>query len=127
MVLTQSLHPSSPKSAQHLAQLQSRGAQVVEGDLNNMESLLKATEGAPAVISAVQGEFDIIVQGQQNLLRAAEKNGVRRFVPADFSMNYFKVAEGDNDNSDIRSQLPYSLKAIPEGHDLMLKKELTAT
>jgi uncharacterized protein YbjT (DUF2867 family) len=125
MVLTRSLHPSSPKSAQHLAQLQSRGAQVVEGDLNNMESLLKATEGAPAVISAVQGEFDIIVQGQQNLLRAAEKNGVRRFVPSDFSKNYFKLAEGDNDNSDIRRQFAELLKASPVAHTFMLNGAFT--
>src|SRR5437763_16942360 len=49
MVLTRSLHPYYPKSAQHLAQLQSRGSQVVEGDLSKRESLLKATEGAHAL------------------------------------------------------------------------------
>ncbi len=54
-----------------------------------------------------------------------EKNGVRRFVPSDFSMNYFKLAEGDNDNSDIRSQFAELLKASPVAHTFILNGAFT--
>ncbi|HYO80566.1 MAG TPA: hypothetical protein VES20_04125 [Bryobacteraceae bacterium] len=37
------------------------------------------------------------------MARAAERNGVRRFIPSDFSIDYRKLDFGDNDNLDMRS------------------------
>jgi uncharacterized protein YbjT (DUF2867 family) len=67
------------------------GARVVEGDLADQESLVRATQDVDVVISAVQGGQDILVDGQVALARAAELNGVRRFVASDFAIDLFKA------------------------------------
>jgi uncharacterized protein YbjT (DUF2867 family) len=123
-VLSRTQH-HSPNSAQNLAQLQSRGAEIVEGDLSNFESLVQATRGVTAIVSALQGGYEVIVEGQSSLLRAAEQNGVERFVPSDYSMNYFKLEEGENANSDIRRQFANLLKASSVAHTFVLNGAFT--
>ncbi len=63
---------------------------------------LSAVRGAYAVVSALQGGPDIIVDAQLGLLRAAKAEGVRRFIPSDYSYNIFTLPEGINVNSDWR-------------------------
>ncbi|UQS24907.1 NmrA family NAD(P)-binding protein [Amycolatopsis thermalba] len=71
--------------------------QLVEGDLTDpAERLAEAVGDATTVISAVQGGPEVIVDGQANLLRAAEKAGARRFVPSDFAIDLTKLDDGDN-------------------------------
>ncbi|HEX8703569.1 MAG TPA: NmrA family NAD(P)-binding protein [Myxococcaceae bacterium] len=93
-------------SRQKLAKLESAGAQVVEGDLEaGFEAVLaKACEGVFSVVSAVQGGPDIIIEGQLRLLRAALGAGARRFIPSDYSYDFFGLEEGVNLNSDWRRQ-----------------------
>ncbi|MBM3760835.1 MAG: NmrA family protein [Acidobacteria bacterium] len=56
------------------------------------------------VLSAVNNISKLIVDGQKNLLRAAERQGVKRFLPSDFSVDFRKVAMGDNYNLDMRKK-----------------------
>lgn len=61
-----------------------------------------AVAGAYSVISTLQGGPDIIIDAQVALLTAAVAAGARRFMPSDFSFNYFTLPAGANINSDWR-------------------------
>jgi nucleoside-diphosphate-sugar epimerase len=68
------------------------------------ESEAGAFDGVYAVVSAVQGGPETIIDAQLRFLRAARAAGVRRFIPSDFSFNLFNLAEGENINSDWRRE-----------------------
>ncbi|QKG27156.1 NmrA family NAD(P)-binding protein [Actinomadura verrucosospora] len=77
--------------------LQARGLEVVEGDITDpVARLADAVGDATTVISAVQGGPKVIVDGQVNLARAAEKAGAGRFIPSDFAVDVTKLEDGDN-------------------------------
>jgi nucleoside-diphosphate-sugar epimerase len=80
-----------------LTALEARGLELVEGDITDpVEKLAAAIGDATTVISAVQGGPDLIVDGQVNLVRAAERAGARRFVPSDFAIDITKLEDDDN-------------------------------
>lgn len=87
-----------------VADLEARGARVILGDVGpeSEARLDEAVRGADAVVSALQGGPDVLVEGQMRLFGAARRAGVRRFIPSDFSYDYFDTAEGQNLNSDVR-------------------------
>lgn len=67
------------------------GGKVFKGDIAQPETLVAATENIHTVISALNStENKIVVDGQINLLNASMKNGVKRFVPSDFGVDYTK-------------------------------------
>ncbi|MFC6881748.1 MULTISPECIES: NmrA family NAD(P)-binding protein [Actinomadura] len=77
--------------------LQARGLEVVEGDITDPAARLADAIGdAATVVSAVQGGPDVIVDGQVNLVRAAEKAGAGRFIPSDFAVDVTRLEDGDN-------------------------------
>jgi nucleoside-diphosphate-sugar epimerase len=61
-----------------------------------------AVRGAYAVVSALQGGPDVIVDAQLALLVAAKAAGARRFLPSDYSYDFFTLPAGINVNSDWR-------------------------
>ncbi|HEX4991567.1 MAG TPA: NmrA family NAD(P)-binding protein [Candidatus Binatia bacterium] len=69
-----------------------------------VENEASAFDGVYTVVSAVKGGPETIVDAQLNLLRAARAAGVRRFIPSDYSLNLFGLAEGENVNSDWRRE-----------------------
>lgn len=74
-----------------------RGLEVVEGDVTDpVARLAEAVGDAATVVSAVQGGPEVIVDGQLNLVHAAEKAGAARFVPSDFAVDVTKLDDGDN-------------------------------
>jgi uncharacterized protein YbjT (DUF2867 family) len=78
---------------------------LVVGDLNAEPAVLaRYLEGVDVVVSAVQGGPDVIVEGQINLLRAAEAAGVPRMIPSDFSADLHKLDYGDNLFLDLRKK-----------------------
>jgi hypothetical protein len=91
-----------PESKEKVADLADGGAVVHFGDLNDVASLKRAVEGVDVVVSVVQGGPETIVDGQLALLQASAAAGVRRFVPSDFSYDFFNLAQGENINSDWR-------------------------
>lgn len=102
-----------------------RGVELVEGDVRDAPSLAPVTEGVEAVVSALSNDPGLIVEGQANLLRAAEATGVRRFVPSDFSVDYRLVDYGDNDNLDMRKRFHEVLMQSPVEHTLVLQGAFT--
>ncbi len=95
-----------PGSRAKVAELERRGAQIVEGAIGTGtdEPLAAFCAGATTVISAVQGGPDIIIDAQTSLLRAARDAGVHRFIPSDFSLDLFKVTPGQIVTCDWRRQ-----------------------
>lgn len=91
-------------SRDKVGDLAQRGATIVEGDLDaGSEAPLQALcAGAYSVVSAVQGGPEVIVDGQQRLFGAAVASGVKRFLPSDFSLDLFNLADGDNIMLDLR-------------------------
>ncbi len=63
-----------------------------------------ATDGVDVVVSAVQGGYDVIVDGQVALAEAAAGNGVRRILPSDYALDLFKATPGEHFNFDLRRQ-----------------------
>lgn len=85
--------------------LRAKGLVVVEGDITEpVPELAAALDGVKIVVSAIQGGPDLVVGGQLNLLRAAEKAGVERFVPSDFAIDMTKLDADDNVVIDWRRQ-----------------------
>jgi uncharacterized protein YbjT (DUF2867 family) len=106
--------------AHELAPFAAQGVELVEGDVLAPATLDAAVDGISAIVSAVNNQEELIVQGQTNLVRAAEKHGVQRFIPSDFSVDYRKLSLGDNHNLDMRLRfLPTLLDANME-HTLVL-------
>ncbi len=95
-----------PGSRNKAADLEKRGALVVEGALgaDAGAALASLCQGASTLISALQGGPEIIVDGQTQLLRAAREAGVKRFIPSDYSLDLFKVKPGHIPTSDMRRQ-----------------------
>lgn len=89
---------------QKIAEMIAQGAIIVEGDLMKPETLLPICEGVDVVISAV-GNNETTVPGQKNLIDAAKQQGVKRFIPSDYSVDYRKLDYGDNDNLDKRKEV----------------------
>jgi len=61
-----------------------------------------AFDNVYTVISAVQGGPETIIHAQQKWLQAANFAGVKRFIPSDYSLNFFNLENGENINSDWR-------------------------
>jgi uncharacterized protein YbjT (DUF2867 family) len=87
------------------------GADLVEADLTDQASLARACRGVDVIVSAVQGLRDVIVDGQTQLLRAAEGEGVARMIPSDYSVDFFKTDDGGNRNLDLRREFNRALDA----------------
>lgn len=112
-------HRSNDLKKQQVDGLKARGVTFVEGDLFDSPSLTKACVGVDIIVSAVRGGLsqktgvyreDIALSGQLNLLEAAITSGVKKFVPSDYSVDYFKLALGDNYNLDFRIKFAELLK-----------------
>lgn len=96
-------HRASSKLEQ-IESLRATGAELVIADLADASSLASACSGIDVVVSAVQGLRDVIVDGQTRLLRAAEQAGVRRMIPSDYAIDFFKTEPGLNRNLDLRRE-----------------------
>jgi nucleoside-diphosphate-sugar epimerase len=93
---------TTPEKSKKIADLQARGMTTATGDLSDRASLAKACEGIEVVVSAVQGGPEVIIEGQRNLLAAAEAAGVKRMIPSVFSVDLPQLDFHDNVNLDLR-------------------------
>lgn len=89
-----------------------RGAEILEGDLNDPRSLDRATQGIDVIVSAVQGGPEVIVAGQVALARAGKRNGVRRILPSDYALDLFKATPGEHAAFDMRREADKQIAAI---------------
>ena len=79
-----------------------KGAEVVQGDLTDRDSLERATRNVDVIISAVQGGPEVIIDGQLALAEAGKRNGVRRILPSDYALDLFKATPGEHSAFDMR-------------------------
>ncbi len=100
--LVRDLEPSAEEKKMQLADWVSRGVVPIAGDVLERESLAGGVQGADIVITAVGNVEPILDMGQKNLIYACKAAGVKRFVPSDFSVDYFNADLGDNYNLDYR-------------------------
>lgn len=87
-----------------IAEMKAQGATIVEGDLMQPETLKPICAGVDIVISTV-GNNEETVPAQKNLIDVAKAQGVKRFIPSDYSVDYRKLDYGDNDNLDKRKEV----------------------
>ncbi|MEH2039702.1 MAG: aromatic alcohol reductase [Nostoc sp.] len=102
--MVRSINNSNPENLKKLDAMKAKGATIVEGDVMQPETLLPACAGVDVVVSAI-GNNDVTVPGQKNLIDAAKQQGVKRFIPSDYSVDYRKLDYGDNDNLDMRKKV----------------------
>ncbi len=98
--------------AKVLAPFLEQGAETVDGDLSNRDSLDRATHNVDVIISAVQGGPDVIVDGQVALAEAGKRNGVRRILPSDFALDLFKATPGEHMMFDLRAKADAQIAEI---------------
>lgn len=101
----------SPRDAK-LKPMLDRGAEVIEGDLADLASLDRATQGADVIVSAVQGGREVIVDGQVALARAGKRNGARRILPSDYALDLFKATPGEHAAFEMRREADEAIAAI---------------
>ncbi|MEO5356032.1 MAG: NmrA family NAD(P)-binding protein [Nitrospirae bacterium YQR-1] len=87
------------RKSKKVSSLRAKGVQVLEGSLEDTESLKKATEGVSAVISAVS--FDA-AHKQTDLINIAAQAGVQRFIPSDYGLNPYYVGVGISNVIDVK-------------------------
>ena len=102
--MVRSIDDSNEKNRQKIDAMKAKGATIVEGDAMQPETLLSPCTGVDVVISAI-GNSDATVPGQKNLIDAAKQQGVKRFIPSDYSADYRGLDYGDNDNLDKRKEV----------------------
>lgn len=95
-----------------LGPLLDRGAELIEADLADTDSLDRATDGADVIVSAVQGGPEVIVEGQAALAAAGKRNGVTRMLPSDFALDLFKAVPGEHPAFDARRTADERIAAI---------------
>ncbi|MBR0655799.1 NmrA family NAD(P)-binding protein [Plastoroseomonas arctica] len=102
----------SASKTELLEPLVDSGAEVIEGDLSDADSLDRATRGVDVIVSALQGGPDVIVDGQVALAKAAKANGVRRMLPSDYALDLFKATPGEHAMFDMRAQADAKIAEI---------------
>jgi uncharacterized protein YbjT (DUF2867 family) len=78
------------------------GARLREGDVTDPASLDEPTRDIEVVVSALQGDAEIVIDGQVALATAAATNGARRILPSDFAVDLFKATPGEHASFDLR-------------------------
>lgn len=96
------LRPGKPEVA---AKLRERGIEIAEGDVLSPATLPAAMDSVDVVVSALHNDPRLFVPGHANLIEAADKAGVSRLVPSDFSVDFLKLEESENFNLAMRKQV----------------------
>lgn len=85
-------------------ELRKLGAETITADFADEAALIAACKGVSCVVSVLAGLRDVIVIAQSQLLKAAIKAGVPRFIPSDFCTDFTQLETGDNRNFDLRKE-----------------------
>jgi len=128
------------KKREMIESFQKRGAEIVEGDVQDLQGLTEAMKGSDTVISVLGDEVILYSDDQFNVLTAAEEAGVRRFIPSEFGIDI----EDENDfllgrkvklrHHLMKSKLEYTLVicggfyeysfGLPTGFDIEAKRPI---
>jgi nucleoside-diphosphate-sugar epimerase len=73
--------------------MKAKSAGIVEGDLMKAETVRRSCPEVDVFVSAVSNK-EVTVLGQKNLIDAAKQQGVKRFIPSDYSVDCPKLSLG---------------------------------
>jgi len=91
--MVRSSNDSHEEKRQKIDEMQAKSARSAEGDLMKGETLRRTCAEVDVIVSAV-GKNEVTVLGQKKLIDAATKQGVKRFIPGDYSVDYGKLSLG---------------------------------
>jgi nucleoside-diphosphate-sugar epimerase len=91
--MVRSSNDSHEQKRQKIDEMKAKGAALVEGDLIKPETLLLACAEVDVIVSAV-GNNEVTVLGQKKLIDAAKQQGVKWFIPSDYSVDYRQLSLG---------------------------------
>jgi hypothetical protein len=91
--MVRSSNDSHEEKRQNIDEMKVKGAGIIEEDLIKPETLLRPCAEVDVIVSAV-GNNQVTVLGQKNLIDAAKQQGVKRFIPADYSVGYGQLSLG---------------------------------
>jgi nucleoside-diphosphate-sugar epimerase len=100
-------------NAESIAQLKSKGVEILQTSLEDINAMAKFFEGAHCIVSAVAGLQDVIIDTQKNILAAAVQAKVPRFICSDFSSDYTNLVPGKNRNLDMRRDFANIINEAP--------------
>jgi uncharacterized protein YbjT (DUF2867 family) len=102
--MVRSINDSNEKNRQKIDEMKAKGATILEGDVMQPKTLLSPCAGVNVVVSAI-GNSEATTPGQKSLIDAAKQQGVKRFIPSNYCVDYRKLDYGDNDNLDKRKEV----------------------
>ena len=97
-------------AATKIDKLHELGVSIEKVDYFNGPEMIRACTGGTCVVSALSGLEDVLLDAQSQLLDAAVKAGVPRFIPSDYAIDFTKLPEGSNRNLDIRRKFHLRLE-----------------
>lgn len=96
-----------------LAALRALGVDAKAVEMSDAAALRAAMRGSHCIVSALNGLAPVVIDTQQSLLDAAVAEGVARFIPSDYSLDFTKTTPGENRNLDLRRRFMAKLDAAP--------------
>ena len=100
-------------AAERTSPLLAIGVTIVEVDLDDTAQVTAACKGVDCVVSALNGLRATIIGSQSVLLDAAIAEGVPRFIPSDFCLDFTRTPSGSNRNMDLRREFKERLDGAP--------------
>jgi uncharacterized protein YbjT (DUF2867 family) len=101
------VRPQTIENTGKVGPLKAMGVHLVPGDLNDPASLDSACQGMDAVVSALGGGQ---LMQQTDLLNAAVKAGVKRFIPSEFGVDPYASGPGVCDLFDAKATIQQKVK-----------------
>ena len=91
--MVRSSNDSYEEKRQKIDEMKAKSAGIVEGDLMKAETLRRVCPEVDIFVSAVSNK-EVTVLGQKNLIDAAKQQGVKRFIPSNYSLDDRKLSLG---------------------------------
>jgi len=91
--MVRSSNDSHEEKRQKIDERKAKGAGIIEADLMKPKTLLLVCAEVDVIVLAV-GNNEVSVLGQKNLIDAAKQQGIKRFIPSDYSLDDRKFSLG---------------------------------
>ncbi|WYZ42206.1 hypothetical protein EsH8_V_001101 [Colletotrichum jinshuiense] len=75
--------------------LKNYNVEVIQGNFDDKAAVQKFVKGTDIVICCYFGSPDVMILGQKILIDACAKEGVSRYLPSDFAVDYTKIPDGE--------------------------------
>ncbi len=89
--MVRSSNDSHQEERQKIEEMKAKSAGIVQGDLMKGETLRRVCAEVDVIVSAVC-KNELTVPAPKNLIDAAKQQGVKWFIPSDYSVDYRKLS-----------------------------------